>query len=403
MTVITLDEWGDPANLELGPGEARELHRLEGVLDVKWTGSGLANVKAREGFVGSALLSPDLIIEVRPKVPISALLDLVVLAYRGQRLPLPVGQTLLGGGSARDWVGFLLVLETEHLLARGIRRGYINCHDDPPYIRGRIDFGSSLRRWGRPGRLVCEFADFSMDTPENRIVVGTLSLLQSPQLHEELQVRVNDLLERLNEVTWVRPQPRDLEELRLTRLNQHYRPTLDLCGLILNGFGLTSRPGEFSVGSFFLPMEVIFERAVAHWLKDNLPGRVTTQSTNSLAITHREGHPNPGVTIRPDLLWTLPEGRRVVMDTKYAKAMRQRQFGGWGFKNDHIYQIATYAIAHACPGVLLYPKTEDDIGTTYELDGTPLTIQTIDLAMPGLEGLRGLSDALLSQAEASAA
>lgn len=52
-------------------------------------------------------------------------------------------------------------------------------------------------------------ADCLMDTPENRIVVGTLALVQSPRLHFDLQNRVDDLLKRLHEVTWIRPRSRE--------------------------------------------------------------------------------------------------------------------------------------------------------------------------------------------------
>jgi hypothetical protein len=73
-----------------------------------------------------------------------------------------------------------------------------------------------------------------------------------------------------------------------------------------------------------------------------------------------------------------------VIDTKYASAEVPNQYGGSSFHNDHVYQAVFYALCLGCPALLVYPRTNRDVNTTFNVAGVSTTILTVDLTGPDL-------------------
>lgn len=374
--------------LRLTPSEARTPAHVTNRLGVEWRSDGSVRVFSK-GQVGSIALSSDTIVSVTTKVPIENILDLASLAYRTVPIPAAVGHALLGSvESGLDWLALLLVTELEELLAHGIRRDYVLVEDDLPYVRGRLRFDPSFAA-ARPGFIACEFADFLPDIAENRILKATLELLATQHLLQGLRRRLEQLFCNLGRVTLVRPSERLLDSCRITRLNQHYRPALALCRLVLEQAGVELRFGGVSVPAYFLPMELVFQEAVTTFLRRRLP-----TVYRQFIRTHQ---PNAGTPPRPlrfaaDIVVGVPP--QLVIDTKYASPEVLNQYGGWSFHNDHIYQVVFYALSLGCPALLVYPRVDRDVNTTFNIAGVSTTILAIDLAKPGLSALGDLLEAV---------
>lgn len=392
MNVLDLTEWEEGVAFTPSPEERRALAKVGGHTTQEWREDGSVLVGPRRGFVGSARLSADTMLVVKPKVPIRKLLDLAALAYRAHRLPREVSETSLEESTASDWIGLLLAAEIESLLNLGLRRGYVERREPIAFVRGRIDFQGSLKKGAASTLVPCEFEDFAMDVPENRLLLGTLVLMSKRRLHREVRSRVEWLMQALD-VEVVEPSGAAFEALALTRLNRHYAPALRLARLFVTGSGVDRATGDVDVPAFFLPMEEVFELAVANACADRLPG-VRPQRGSARHFVHMAGGPILPITIRPDILIGAPP--LLVADTKYASPTRVRRFGGQGYVNEHIYQVATYAKAHGAPGVLIYPRWDADVDVTYDLAGTDIRIVTVDLS----KGLGGL-DELVAKLTAS--
>jgi 5-methylcytosine-specific restriction enzyme subunit McrC len=385
VNVLDLTEWEEGLAFTPSAEERRALARVAGHTTQQWREDGSVLVGPRRGFVGSARLSPETMLVVKSKVPIRELLDLVALAYRTQRLPGDVSETSLEESTASDWVALLLTAEIESLLAGGLRRGYVERREPISFVRGRIDFQGSLRSGGASTLVQCEFDDFAMDVPENRLLLGTLVLMSKTRLHREVRRRVEWLMQALD-VGEMEPSGAAFDALRLTRLNQRYEPALRLARLFVTGSGVGQAIGAVHAPAFFLPMEEVFERAVANACSDRI-ANVHAQYGSTRHFVHVAGGPVLPVTIRPDILIGAPPF--LVADTKYASPTRVRRFGGLGYVNEHLYQVATYAKAHGVAGALIYPRRDLDVDVTYDLAGTELRILTVDLSK-GLAGLEEL-------------
>jgi 5-methylcytosine-specific restriction enzyme subunit McrC len=392
MRVVEIPEIGEGPEVRLGPEERRALVTLRDRLAVEWLDEGRARVSSR-GYVGTVRLSANLTLSVRTKVPVANVLGLASLAYRSLPLPEAVGEAALGEGGPLDWLAFLLVFEAEALVARHLRQGYVDVEQELPYVRGRIRFGSAVREWTRPGLLVCEVSDFLPDTPENRVLRATLEALASSRLLPGLRRRVLEVASWLSGVTLLPASRRLLEPIRWTRLNAHYRPTIELCRLFLEGRGVEEPTGPVLAPAFLFPMERIFEAAVANHLRGRFPG-VRVQPEHRLDPVR--GFPDHRLTFRPDAVvdGTSEGPRCLVIDTKWADPELRTRFGGHSFRNHDLYQIAFYALSLGGAGLLVYPKTRRDVWARFEVRGVQLAVVTVDLTLPDLGGLRAIDGAV---------
>lgn len=383
--------------LSLTPSERRALRSVANRLGVEWHADGTARVYS-QGNVGSVALSPDLRINVTTKVPIGNLLTLASLAFKTAPLPKSVGTTLVNSvDQVVDWLAFLLISELEQLMAYGLRQDYVLVKDALPYIRGRMLF-EAAPMLARPGLTLCEFADLLPDTPENRVLRAALELLATRRLLPGLRPRVDQLLRYFAGVTLVQPSSRLIGACRITRLNQHYGPALELSRLLIEQSGIEADLGPVSVPAYFFPMESVFEKAVTNLL--------TRQLANVRSQTGKPYKPIAGttglsLTYAADIVVGAPP--RLVIDTKYAPPEVRNQFGGWSLHNNHIYQVVFYALSLGCPALLVYPRVNRDMDATFDIEGIRVSIVTVDLQEPGLESLDTLVEAVAALVNTEAA
>ena len=370
--------------LSLSPAERRAVARVTDRIGVEWRADESARLYSR-GYVGSVALSQEMVFSVATKVPIANVLLLASLAYRTLPIPPALGDTLLDSQEpVSDWLAVLLIAELQSLLRNGLRQGYVEIEDTLPYVRGRLRLEAATQ-WSRPGSVFCEFADFLSDIPENRVIRATLEVLATQPLLPGLHLRVEDLLRSFQGVSFSRPTRKLLDACRITRLNQHYRASLELCRLFLEQAGLELEPGEVATPAFFFPMELVFQEAVASLLKERLP-HVSRQSGKSYKPV--SGEPARTLSFTPDIIVGTPP--QLVADTKYARPEVPNRYGGLSYRNNDVYQAVFYALSFSCPGLLIYPRVDRDIDVTFEIEGVPISIVTVDLQEAGLPGLESL-------------
>jgi len=169
--------------------------------------------------------------------------------------------------------------------------------------------------------------------------------------------------------------------VRISRLNRYYEPALRLCRLLLEGSGVKADLGDVLAPAFFVPMETVFERAVANALQ----GRDGPDAHHGAAFSdrfrHIAGSPALTISFKPDVLLGPRDDPWSVLDAKYLDPIRMHR-GQPVFSNPNLYQMVTYCVALRCPGVLVYPRVSEDVDVTYEMAGAAVTLRTVDLAMP---------------------
>lgn len=381
MEIGELDRIGNV--LALDRAERSVLNRAGGRLGVEWRLDGGARVYS-SGWVGLLRLSDRTSIRVTTKVPLANILTLASLAYRILRIPPAFGSAdLLTHDSITDWFAVLITTEVRALLRNRLRQDYVVVEDALPYVRGRILF-EGTSSWSRPGMTSCEFADFLPDIPENRIIRSTLEVLATHRLLPGLEIEVKQLLRSFHMVSYMQPSRQLLASYSMTRLTHHYEPALQLCRLFLEQSGVELEPGKTRAPAFFFPMEYVFQEGITALLRERLGAkRQPGGSHQPLA-----GGPARNIVFAGDISIGSPP--QLVLDTKYVNAEVKNQFGGLSFRNDHIYQIAFYALSFGCPAVLVYPKVDRDIDVHFDVEGVRIGILSVDLQQEGLPGLDDL-------------
>jgi 5-methylcytosine-specific restriction enzyme subunit McrC len=170
-----------------------------------------------------------------------------------------------------------------------------------------------------------------------------------------------------------------LPEVGYTRLDEHYRPAVELARLIIENSSLELLRGEVAGAAFFIDMNKVFERFLYVALGEAL-GLPQSQWRQGAGLTLDEGG---HILMKPDLSWwptgTAGDGSRPIFvgDAKYKKPETQ------GFEHADIYQMLAYCTAADLPsGLLVYAAGEDKPGE-YKIKHAGKTIEVASLNLEG--------------------
>ena len=293
--------------------------------------------------------------------------------------------------------GFLEVIITrflediERLVKRGISKDYIECEENLRYVKGRILIAQNFRK--NPilkNRIFCRYSDFTSDTLENRIIKFTLNCLsRTPFREEKLQRKVKQTIHFFESVSFVPISTKNFPEIRYTRLNEHYRPIVNMCQLIIQNTTLNfQETGEIRYSSFLIDMNALFERFLLGFLKGKIrkfsirgAGRGTSEYSLDIIGEIRQ---NPDIMIRKD-------GEDVlVIDAKY-KQLQTDEYNRTELITSDVRQVWSYCLTPKPKlpfGIIVYPKHEllGRHKERYSMKlGVTIIIKVIDLAKSTIE------------------
>jgi 5-methylcytosine-specific restriction enzyme subunit McrC len=383
---LHFSETDSPLQATFSNDDLRALLRIRTGLSVSDQGEGRVRLGPIPGFAGSVALPSGRRIVISPKAGARRLPDLLALAYATLAPPVPVGITSVADTPPSDWLFMQLAAEVEQLIARGLQRGYVERRDELPYARGRLHPPLN------PARLPfleCTFAEFSLDTPENRLLRGALEYLTPGASNATVRRKMRDALSHFQSVPFTPPSLLAFSGIVVNRLNKHYLPSLRLAELALQGAGVTDAAASSTAPAYLLRMWRIWELAVAQALRhvdDTL--QLSEQPVFTGAFKQVDGDPRLSVSIVPDILVGRRASSRHVIDVKWRSATVVRH-GGRRLRNDHLYQMATYCKALGCDGTLMYPLMDDyAIRSAYTFGEHKISVRTVDLEAESLADLQ---------------
>ena len=337
-------------------------------------GARLALVEGRrrlklENFVGVVQTPCGTVVEIVPKHHVEggsltearALLRKLLLA----NLDLPARE--VGAASLQlfdaplsEWVlrQFLQALDT--LVTRGLRFEYQQVQDELPFLRGRLDFNLQLRQ--RPGcghRFHVRHDVYLPDGPENRLLKLALERVRTSTQDPENWRLAQELSLRLVEIPASRQVDRDFHSWGTNRLLAHYRQVKPWCELILNQHMPLALAGDYEGMSLLFPMEKLFERFVARWLRLTLVQGIDMR-TPARSLSLCEHQQRPIFQLEPDIY--IDDGsRRWVLDTKWKLLDAGNRKDKYGLSQGDFYQLFAYGQKYLNGSgslALIYPRTK---------------------------------------------
>lgn len=299
-------------------------------------------------WVGSIVL-PEVEALIRPKIrPENVFLLLEVGLPRSAW-----GDDLYRYATNRDLlpavVGFF-ARTVDTTLSRGVLRSYREHHDRLVALRGRIDIAEQLRRPAIASPIACQYADYTADIVENRLLRAALRrVLRVPGVQPDAHRTVLRSLARLEEVQDVPIRPEHLDDIHFTRLNRHYEPALRLAALILRNLTLVDQQGATDACTFLVDMNDIYQRFIAHRLRRLLAGRLDLIEEPPVPLGERRRVP-----MYPDLVFQRNGEPVYVGDAKY------KLTAGTTARASDYYQLLAYTTAmNLDEGVLVYCLSDD--------------------------------------------
>ncbi len=346
MRRLTLREHQTEFGIELSIAELDSLRELVPSLSVAPSVGRQGFYDLRPGsYVGVVDLGT-LSVAILPKIPVSRTLFLVSYALD----PGSWSEAGFDFAEERSLIEAVVPGFVRHVrlaLRRGPLESYRTEEAALTTVRGRLRLGDQLRRrYGAWPPVEVTYDEFTEDIDENRLIKAALHRLARMRIRSTAARRSLGLFDSaLERVLLVNYDPRRLPEIHYTRLNDHYRPAVELAKLILRSASFELRHGRLRASAFLVDMNRVFENFVVVALREALrvTERAFPQGNRGRRLYLDEGR---RVSLRPDISW-WEQGCTFVGDVKYKDAPPD------GIVHADLYQLLSYVVATGLPGGLL--------------------------------------------------
>ncbi len=370
MREITLREYQCDAHA-LSLEECDGLRAVVPDLEVQPTRGLGGSFDLRPGSTVGAVRVGDLSVVIRPKVEIDRLLFL--LAYS---LDPRQWKTTPFDLHAHDSIVDAVTMAFVHHVKGAVRRGLLHDYRFEaaclPVMRGRLDVQAfATRRFGLAPPVDVTFDEFTADHLLNRLVkAALLQLDRLPLKTSQARRQLHAVIPLFDCVHSVHVPRGQVPRVHYTRLNQHYRPAVELARLILDNTTFDNQHGGVTATSFLVDMNAVVETFLFEALREHLGSPSGFEHGPRLHLDE-DGR----VPLVPDLSWWQGNTPVFVGDAKY-KALKVK-----GYENGDLYQLLAYATAMDLPGGLLVYASGDLEPGSYRVKhaGTVLEVHCIDL------------------------
>ena len=150
----------------------------------------------------------------------------------------------------------------QQAIRRGLLRGYRREEDALNTVRGQIRFADQIgRRYGLPLPIEVAYDEYTEDIEQNRLLKSAVHRLSHTQIRSvATRQEVRRLRPAFDLVQLGSYAPGTVPQIRYTRLDEHYRPAVELARLIIENSSLELFGGRVTSASFLIDMNLVFER-----------------------------------------------------------------------------------------------------------------------------------------------
>lgn len=252
------------------------------------------------------------------------------LAERSSALPrLDDSRVALGAGqSLRDLMIGWFLTRSEALIRADLLCDYNEVHDRLPVIKGRLNPRQLAIDLHRGKFLVdCEFDDFTVDTPHNRVLRhATQLIVRDSTVEPDQRRRARAITMRMDGVG---PLQRTDVRVGTDRRSGYYSDALLLAKALIDASYRSPTAGHSAAWSFLLPGPALVEDGLRNILAESLrPDFVVEKKAVDIGN---------GLRLNADLVFSTRAGTRLAVgDIKY-------KLLGNEWSRPHIYQAVTFA------------------------------------------------------------
>jgi 5-methylcytosine-specific restriction enzyme subunit McrC len=292
-----------------------------------------------------------------------------------------------------DLFAHVLIGGTNHVLRRGLDRGYLTFSDDIPTLRGKIDVTATVKRsLLATARAHCHFDELSHNVLHNQILKTTIGrLARTRGIDVKLAHQLRMLHRRMSDVDDIPLSRLAFHRVQLHRNNAFYDFLMKICELVQQNLLAEQHGAGYRFRDFHRDedrMAAVFEDFVTSFFsREQSAYKVAGQEWLAWKATPLGAEAKAALPgMKMDIV-LRGHGRTIIIDTKYYRdALKRNQHGTEKVKSENLYQLYAYLrnidVGNGPPaeGMLLYPTVTRSLDLGYVIDGHSVRICTIDLA-----------------------
>ena len=277
----------------------------------------------------------------------------------------------------------IIIRDMRRQLKRGLPRSYKSESEELGNLRGKIDIQSSVRQMTFiKHRLVCEFDEFTEDTPGNRLIKCAITYL----------LRQNGIsADRKHYLKFLRSSLAGVTDIRYNKIppqrtgGAEYVMLVNICRFLLDGLLMNSDGGYKMLE--WLPdeqMSSLYERFLLEYYRKHHTYFEARSATINWDMTEKSiGMPE----MKSDVYLTYG-GKTLIIDAKFYSRTMSEHFGKRTYHSHNLYQIYTY-VKNAdtsekgnVAGMILYAKTDEAVTPDSDniIGGNKISVKTLDLS-----------------------
>jgi len=298
--------------------------------------------------------------------------------------------------TASDLLGKVLAGGVNHLVRRGLDRGYLERREDLAGIRGKFAVSETVKRALKArARAACDFEELSPDILRNRILQASLLRLLSRggiDLSSDVRKEVRSAFRKMPAVSPLRLTRGAFTRVQLAGGNRKlYRFLLSVCRLIHDSLLVDERTGRTVFRDFRrdkATMWRLFEGfALGFYRREQSEFRVRGQSPIRWSGTEGTSDANRALVpgMKADLVLESSH-RRIIIDTKFYQTV----LPGDKLSSNNLYQLLAYlrnrqaTLFDGPPheGILLYARPGKSVRADVRLEGFRVHARTVNLNRP---------------------
>ena len=247
--------------------------------------------------------------------------------------------------------------EVQKLLKRGLKSSYISEEDNLNKVKGKILIKEQIKyNSSHKERFFVRYDDYQVNRPENRLIKSTLKKLKTLTESETTINTIKRQLASFENVEESHNFEKDFANVNIDRNMKNYENLMRWSKVFLFNKSFTSFSGKTEARALLFPMEKLFEAYVAKEFGKVLPSgwRLSVQDTGYFLFDEPKLF-----GLKPDLVLTSPNGKTIVMDTKWKRLIPDVK-KKYGISQPDMYQMYAYSKKYEATDIwVLYPENKD--------------------------------------------
>ncbi len=246
-----------------------------------------------------------------------------------------------------DLFAAILVNGVSVQIKRGLHRDYITQEEALSGLRGQVRLSESIKQSAiMLCKLVCQFDEFTEDSPHNRALKSTMALLlRKGNVKNKNKLALKKLMLYFSNVTEINPFAVRWDSLKYHRNNAAYKMLLNICKLVTDGLLLSTEDGGYKLSQWLNDEEMyrLYEKFVrAYYVREHRSLTVSALRIDWDIVDDCDKTFLP--SMKTDITLTNKlNGKVLIIDTKFVeKTMKPNEQGNLKFISANLYQIYAY-------------------------------------------------------------